>query len=111
MWLMLQANEPDDYVIATGKTRSVREFLDTAFGLLDLDWKPYVEVDPRYYRPAEVDLLVGDASKAREKLGWIPKLSFEEMVRIMIDHDLQLAREELMLRQTYARDQRRTRSS
>lgn len=100
MWLMMQADEADDYVIATGETRSVREFLDEAFGLLDLDWNNYVEIDPRYYRPAEVDLLLGDATKAREKLGWEPKVPFKEMVRIMIDHDLQLARDEKMLRES-----------
>jgi GDPmannose 4,6-dehydratase len=88
MWLMLQQDEPDDYVIATGETHSVREFLDEAFGRLDLDWKQFVEVDPRYFRPAEVDLLVGDASKARRKLGWEPKITFKELVRTMVDADL-----------------------
>ena len=94
MWLMLQANEADDYVIATGETHSVREFLDETFGYLDLDWKKHVETDPRYLRPAEVDLLLGDASKARRVLGWNPKVSFKELVRIMVDHDLELARRE-----------------
>jgi len=94
MWLMLQAEEPEDFVIATGETRSIREFLDATFGQLDLDWKEFVELDPRYLRPAEVDLLLGDSSKARTKLGWAPKVSFAEMVKIMVDHDLQLAREE-----------------
>lgn len=94
MWLMIQAEEPDDYVIATGETHSVREFLDEAFGLLDLDWKEYVAIDPRYYRPAEVELLLGDATKARQKLGWEPKVSFKELVRLMVDHDHQLARQE-----------------
>ena len=70
MWLMLQQDQPDDYVIATGETHSVREFLDEVFGYLNLDWKKYVEVDPRYFRPAEVDLLLGDAAKARKVLGW-----------------------------------------
>ncbi len=88
MWLMLQQEEPDDYVIATGETHSVREFLEEAFGYLDLDWHPYVEIDPRYFRPAEVDILVGDASKARRKLGWEPKVTFKELVRIMVDADL-----------------------
>jgi GDPmannose 4,6-dehydratase len=88
MWLMLQHDEPDDYVIATGETHSVREFLDEAFGNLDLDWKQYVEIDPRYFRPAEVDLLIGDASKARRKLGWEPKITFKELVRTMVDADL-----------------------
>jgi GDPmannose 4,6-dehydratase len=88
MWLMLQQDEPDDYVIATGETHSVREFLDEAFGHLNLDWRMYVEIDPRYFRPAEVDLLVGDASKARRKLGWEPKVTFKELVRMMVDADL-----------------------
>jgi GDPmannose 4,6-dehydratase len=88
MWLMLQQDEPDDYVIATGETYSVREFLDEAFGYLDLDWKEYVEIDPRYYRPAEVDLLIGDASKARRRLGWEPKVTFKQLVRMMVDADL-----------------------
>src|SRR5262249_24873292 len=85
MHLMLQQDEPDDYVIATGETHSVREFLDEAFAHLDLDWKQSVEIDPRYFRPAEVDLLIGDASKARRKLGWEPKITFKELVRTMVD--------------------------
>jgi len=88
MWLMLQQDEPDDYVIATGETHSVREFLDEAFGYLDLDWKQFVEVDPRYFRPAEVDLLIGDSSKAKRKLGWEPKITFKELARTMVDADL-----------------------
>jgi GDPmannose 4,6-dehydratase len=88
MALMLQQDEPDDYVIATGETHSVREFLDESFGRLDLDWKQFVEIDPRYFRPAEVDLLVGDGSKAKRKLGWEPKITFKELVRTMIDADL-----------------------
>jgi GDPmannose 4,6-dehydratase len=88
MWMMLQRDEPDDYVIATGETHSVRDFLDEAFGHLDLDWKRFVEIDPRYYRPAEVDLLIGDASKARRKLGWEPRITFKELVRMMVDADL-----------------------
>lgn len=101
MWLMMQAAAPDDYVIATGETHSVREFLDEAFGLLDLDWQRYVEVDARYYRPAEVDLLLGDASKARRELGWEPKVDFRELVRLMVAHDLTLAeREQLLLTQS-----------
>ncbi len=95
MWLMLQADEPDDYVIATGETHSVREFLDETFGMLDLDWQEYVEQDPRYYRPAEVDLLLGDATKARERLGWEPEVNFKQLVRLMTEHDLELARQEL----------------
>jgi GDPmannose 4,6-dehydratase len=94
MWLMLQAGEADDYVIATGETHSVREFLDETFGHLDLDWKSHVETDPRYFRPAEVDLLLGDASKARKALGWEPKVSFKQLVRLMVDHDLELAKQE-----------------
>jgi GDPmannose 4,6-dehydratase len=88
MWMMLQQDEPDDYVIATGETHAVSDFLDEAFGYLDLDWKRFVEIDPRYYRPAEVDLLIGDASKARRKLGWEPKITFKELVRMMVDADL-----------------------
>lgn len=94
MWLMLQHDEPDDFVIATGETHSVREFLDRAFGLLDLDWKSYVEIDPRYFRPAEVDSLLGDASKAMTKLGWRPETGFDELVRIMVEADLDTARRE-----------------
>ncbi len=89
---MLQAEEADDFVIATGENHSVREFLDETFGYLDLDWQKYVETDPRYYRPAEVDLLLGDASKARRVLGWEPKVSFKQLVHLMVDHDLELAR-------------------
>jgi GDPmannose 4,6-dehydratase len=100
MWLMMQAGEPDDYIIATGESHSVRDFLDLAFGRLDLDWKQYVEIDPRYFRPAEVDILQGDATKARTKLGWQPKVTFRELVDRMIDHDLELARVEKTVRQT-----------
>jgi GDPmannose 4,6-dehydratase len=94
MWLMMQADEPDDYVIATGATYSVREFLEEAFGYLDLDWRDHVEVDPRYFRPAEVDVLIGDSSKARRQLGWEPTVGFGELVRIMVDHDAKLAMKE-----------------
>ena len=94
MWLMLQADEPDDYVIATGRQRSVREFLDATFAQLDLDWHDHVEIDSRYLRPTEVDQLVGDPSRAKEKLGWEAKVGFEELVRMMVDHDLELARVE-----------------
>jgi GDPmannose 4,6-dehydratase len=90
MWVMLQQPEADDYVIATGEAHSVREFLDEAFGHVGLDWTKHVEIDPRYYRPAEVDLLVGDASKARRILGWQPKVGFRELVRMMVDADLEL---------------------
>ncbi len=95
MWLMLQAEQADDYVIATGEAHSVREFLDAAFGYLDLDWKEHVEIDPRYYRPAEVDVLIGDASKARKALGWEPEVNFKELVQLMVQHDLELARQEV----------------
>lgn len=88
MWLMLQQEKAEDYVIATGETHSVREFLDEAFGLVGLDWNKYVEIDPKYYRPAEVDLLLGDSTKAREKLGWKPKTTFKELVKIMLEYDL-----------------------
>ena len=94
MWLMMQADEPDDYVIATGETHSVREFLEEAFGYLGLDWEKYVEIDPRYFRPAEVDLLLGDPTKARTILGWEPKVSFKELVKIMVDSDMKLAERE-----------------
>jgi GDPmannose 4,6-dehydratase len=97
MYLMMQAEEPDDYVIATGETHSVREFLEEAFGCLDLDWREYVAVDPRYYRPAEVDLLLGDASKARRALGWEPRVGFKELVRLMVASDFELARREQMI--------------
>ena len=88
MWLMLQQEKPDDYVIATGETHSVREFLDEAFEYLGMDWRRYVKIDPKYYRPAEVDLLLGDASKAKRQLGWEPKVKFKELVRIMVDAEL-----------------------
>jgi GDPmannose 4,6-dehydratase len=94
MWMMLNADEADDYVIATGETHSVREFIEKTFGYLDLDWQEYVEIDPRYFRPAEVDLLLGDASKARRQLGWEPKVGFEQLVKLMTDHDLALAKQE-----------------
>jgi len=89
MWLMLQQDEPDDYVIATGETHSVRELVEAAFSHLGLDWRQHVEEDARYFRPAEVDLLIGDASKAKRKLGWEPKVTFRELVRIMVNADLE----------------------
>jgi GDPmannose 4,6-dehydratase len=89
-WLMLQQEKGDDFVIATGETHSIREFLDLAFGQHGLDWKEYVKIDPRYYRPAEVDLLIGDASKAKKILGWQPKTSFAELVKIMVKADDEL---------------------
>ncbi|MDT7603970.1 MAG: GDPmannose 4,6-dehydratase [Acidobacteriota bacterium] len=94
MWLIMQAEAADDFVIATGEAHSVREFLEASFGYLDLDWQQYVEIDPRYNRPAEVDLLLGDATKARTVLGWEPKVDFKSLVRIMIDNDLKLAERE-----------------
>ncbi len=94
MWRMLQQEQPDDYVVATGESHSVKEFLDEAFGLLELDWRRHVELDPRYLRPAEVETLVGDAAKARRALGWQPATSFHELVRIMVEADLKLAEQE-----------------
>jgi len=94
MWLMLQADEPDDYVIASGENHSVKDLLEEVFRLLDLDWKQYVTLDKRYLRPAEVDLLLGDASKARDKLGWKPKVGFRELIKMMVDSDLRLAQAE-----------------
>jgi GDPmannose 4,6-dehydratase len=90
MWLMLQQDAPDDYVIATGETHTVREFLEVAFGHANLDWKKYVKIDPRYFRPAEVDVLIGDASKAKKKLNWTPKTTFRELTKIMVQSDLDL---------------------
>jgi GDPmannose 4,6-dehydratase len=89
MWLMLQQDEPDDYVVATGETHSVREFLEEAFSHAGLDWREHVEIDAKYYRPAEVDLLVGDAGKAKRKLGWEPKTTFKELTRLMVDADVE----------------------
>ncbi|HMG35935.1 MAG TPA: GDP-mannose 4,6-dehydratase [Blastocatellia bacterium] len=109
MYLMMQADEPDDYVIATGETHSIRDFLDQAFGLLDVDWKERVDIDERYYRPAEVDLLLGDATKARQKLGWEPKVGFKELVKIMVEHDLELAKRERMIADNEGRDLDRNR--
>lgn len=99
MWMMLQPDQPDDFVIATGASRSVREFLEAVFGRLNLDWRKSVSIDPRYFRPTEVDHLLGDASKARRILDWRPKTSFDEMVQRMIDHDMELARAERTLRE------------
>ncbi len=90
MWLMLQQPEGDDYVISTGETHSVREFLDIAFGMINRDWNDYVRIDPKYHRPTEVDLLIGDCSKAKKKLGWQPKCSFRELVQLMVIADLKL---------------------
>ena len=93
MWLMLQQDEPDDYVIATGETHSVREFLEVAFSHMGLDWKKHVEIDPRYFRPAEVELLIGDYSKAKKKLGWEPKTRFGDLVKLMVDEDIRRLKE------------------
>ena len=95
MWLMLQQPEPDDYVIATNETHSLREFLDVSFEHAGLDWKKYVDIDPRYYRPAEVDLLIGDYSKAKKKLGWEPKTKFVDLVKLMVDADIKLLRDHM----------------
>jgi GDPmannose 4,6-dehydratase len=89
MWLMLQQNGPDDYVIATGQTWTVRDFLDRAFERVGLNWQDYVELDKRYLRPSEVDMLIGDASKAQRRLGWVPRTTFDELVRLMVDADLE----------------------
>ena len=97
MWLMLQHDEPDDFVVATGETQSIRQFLDYSFNHLDLDWKEYVEIDPRYFRPTEVELLLGDYSKAKEKLGWEPKVTCEQLAKMMVDADMILAENEVKL--------------
>ena len=93
MWLMLQQDKPDDYVVATGETHSIREFLDLAFGQVNLDWEKYVEIDPRYYRPAEVDVLLGDYSKAKRQLGWEPKTKFPDLVKLMVQADIKLLKD------------------
>lgn len=98
MWLMLQQDEPDDFVIATGETHSIKEFLTGVFDRLSLKWEDHVEIDPRYFRPTEVDLLLGDASKARKKLGWAPKVTFEGLIEMMVEGDLELARQEKTLK-------------
>lgn len=95
MWLILQQDEPEDFVVATGQPHSVRQLLEVAFGLLGLDYQKHVRVDQRHLRPADVDRLVGDASKAREKLGWEPEVDFEQLVEMMVDHDLSLLKEAL----------------
>jgi GDPmannose 4,6-dehydratase len=92
MWMMLQQDEPADYVLATGETHSVRELLEVAFSTLELDWKKYVEIDPRYFRPAEVDLLLGDASKAQKVLGWRPRVGFQELIKMMVEADVELVK-------------------
>jgi GDPmannose 4,6-dehydratase len=97
MWLMLQQPQPDDYVVATGETHSVKEFLAEVFGHLDLDWQQYVEVDPRYFRPAEVDLLLGDPAKAKRILNWTPKITFKALAKMMTDADWKIAKKEKLL--------------
>ncbi len=97
MWQMLQQEKPDDYVVATGETHSVKEFLELAFGRAKLDWHDYVERDPRQIRPAEVDLLLGDPSKAKKTFGWQPKVTFQELVAMMVDHDIEQAKREAWL--------------
>lgn len=99
MWMMLQQDQPDDYVVATGESHSVAEFLNAVFGRVNLDWHDFVATDPLYYRPAEVDFLRGDATKAGRKLGWKPRTTFQDMVRIMVDHDLDQAQRELHSRE------------
>lgn len=99
MWLMLQQEQPDDYVVATGEAYSVREFLEESFGLADLDWKEYVETDPRYFRPAEVDYLLGDPTKIKKCLNWQPRTKFKELVRDMYEYDLALARQEKVIKE------------
>ena len=97
MWLMLQQDNPDDYVVATNETHSVKEFCQEAFGQVGLDWEKHVKYDQRYERPAEVELLIGDPAKARKQLGWEPKVRFKELVRIMVAHDLELAKREAQI--------------
>jgi len=97
MWLMLQQDEPDDYVVSTGLTHSVKDLLQIAFDYVNLNWKDYVIVDPKFVRPAEIKLLLGDPSKARKKLGWKPKISFEELVRMMVDADLEKVKNNIHL--------------
>ena len=94
MWMMLQHETPEDFVLATGKSQTIRQFLDCSFGHLDLDWNKYVEIDPRYFRPTEVNLLLGDCTKAKEKLGWTATTSCKELAELMVDHDLELAKSE-----------------
>ncbi len=97
MWLMLQQDKPEDFVVSTGETHSVREFLDEVFGRLDLDWHKHVEVDPRYFRPAEVDLLLGDSSKAQMVLKWEPKITFKALAKMMTESDLKIAKREKLI--------------
>ena len=95
--MMLQQDSPDDYIVSTDETHSVREFCDRAFGRLGMDYREHIEIDPRYFRPAEVELLLGCSQKARTKLGWSPRVSFEQLVEMMADADYELARKEQMM--------------
>ncbi|MDG2281782.1 MAG: GDP-mannose 4,6-dehydratase, partial [Longimicrobiales bacterium] len=97
MWLMLQQDRPKDYVVATGEAYSVRDLVEAAFSQVDLDWSDYVEIDPRYFRPTEVDFLQGDPTKAMADLGWKPRVQFPELVSMMVAHDLELASQERTL--------------
>jgi GDPmannose 4,6-dehydratase len=97
MWLMLQQEKPEDFVIATGETYSVRQFLEKVFNYLKLNWQRYVKIDRRYFRPTEVEMLQGDATKAKEKLSWRPRVRIDELVQRMVDHDFELARQERTL--------------
>ena len=99
--MMLQQDEPDDYVIATGETYSVKCFLEKVFGYLNLDWNEFVRIDPVYFRPAEVELLLGDSTKARKKLGWEPSVSFDELVKMMVDADMKIAEHEKIIADNY----------
>jgi len=99
MWLMLQQAQPDDYVVATGQTYSVRQFLDEVFGHLNLDWQKYVAIDPKYFRPTEVDLLLGNPAKAKKRLNWQPKVGFKELAQMMTESDWQIARKERLLKE------------
>jgi len=97
MWMMLQQDKPDDFAIATGETHSVREFVERVFEKLDLDYRRYVEIDERYFRPTEVDVLLGDSTKAQETLGWKPKTNFDQLINMMVKTDLELAEKEKVL--------------
>jgi len=108
MWLMLQQEKPEDYVIATGQTHTIRDFLDAAFAAVDLDWHDYVRIDPRFIRPAEVDLLLGDPSRAERQLGWTASTTLPELVEMMVEHDLRLARREKRLAEIEAEEPQTT---
>lgn len=108
MWLMLQQKNPEDYVVATGESHTVQEFAEAAFSHAGLNWKDYVEIDPRYFRPTEVDVLLGDSSKAKTKLKWEPRVKFRDLVRIMVDADMEIASKEKTLRDHYPKELRST---